>query len=157
MMNGWYIAPATAMGLLALALGIPQRAIAHGIQVSHQITQAVQIEAIYDTGEPMVNAQVAVFAPSDPSQPWLTGQTNDQGNFVFTPDAAQPGSWEVQVRQAGHGQIVSFSTAEDRVAAAATAGSTEEPGFTVLQTSLMMGSVIWGCVGTALFFSRGKR
>ncbi len=38
--------------------------------------------------------------------PWLTGICDQQGRFSFTPDPDLPGTWDVQVRQAGHGDII---------------------------------------------------
>lgn len=161
--------------LVALALPavlLPSAAWAHGVKLEYQVTQAIQITAAYDTGEPMDNAQVVVFSPTDPSQPWLTGTTDQQGRFTFTPDSTQPGTWEVQVRQAGHGDILAIpiegeaatpgsttSGAVDTVtdAPATVAPAASGPSYTALQQGLLVGSVVWGCVGTAFFFARPKK
>jgi nickel transport protein len=92
-----------------------------------------------------------VYAPDDPSTPWLTGVCDDEGRFSFVPDTSKPGMWDVQVRQAGHGDIVHIPVGED----AAVSGSTG--GYTTLQIVLMALCVVWGSVGTALYFSRRKR
>jgi nickel transport protein len=157
-------------------IGWQVKAIAHGVAIEYQSTQAYEIRAVYDSGEPMAEVQVAVFAPSNPTEPWLQGTTDREGRFLFTPDA--PGNWEVQIRQAGHGDIVTIPVSNSVGAApkasAATANSaTANPSpdtvatpsnaiatsnsYSPLQKGLMMGSVIWGCLGTALFFSRGKK
>lgn len=96
----------------------------------------------------MANAQVAVYSPKDTETPWQTGSTNAQGEFTFTPDSSTPGSWEVVVRQAGHGKAVTIPL-----------GGTVEPNrqSTALSNFLAGGAAIWGFVGTALFFSRGSR
>ena len=65
---------------------------------------------------------------------------------MFTPDSTKPGTWDVQVRQAGHGDMIHIPIGEDL----ALTGTT---GYTTLQIMLMGASVIWGFVGTALFFS----
>jgi nickel transport protein len=158
---------------LLCVMGWQTRTSAHGVVLDYQSTQAYEIQAAYDTGEPMANAQVVVFSPDDPATPWLTSTTDAQGRFLFSPSA--PGNWEVQVRQAGHGDILvipvetgsvqpeadTVSTAEtndtpstDNSSPTAIAGTS---GYSPLQKSLMIGAVVWGCVGTALFFSRGKR
>lgn len=161
------------------------RALAHGVAIDYQETQAIEITALFDTGEPMANAQVVVYAPSDPSTPWMTGTTTETGIFTFTPDRSQAGNWEVSVRQAGHGEILSIpveteaSEAEEppgegTTQAGADATEAEEPtatettrinqttqpsprSLTPMQRALMAGSALWGFVGTALFFTRGKR
>ena len=138
-----------ALSTFLLALGLAATASAHGVKIEYQINVAVEILAAYDTGEPMAGGQVAVYAPDDPSTPWLTGVCDEEGRFTFTPDPAKPGTWDVQVRQAGHGDMVHIPIGED----VAMSGST---GYTPLQIVLMGACVVWGFVGTALFFSRGR-
>jgi nickel transport protein len=134
---------------LLLTLGLTMTASAHGARIEYQISMAVEIHATYDTGEPMAGGQVAVYAPDDPSTPWLTGVCDEEGRFSFTPDSSRPGTWDVQVRQSGHGDMVHIPIGEG----VAVAGGT---GYTPLQIVLMAVCVIWGFVGTALFFSRRR-
>ncbi|MEB3213108.1 MAG: hypothetical protein VKL39_17285, partial [Leptolyngbyaceae bacterium] len=163
MKRTWMNHPSTQHVLLAVmggvAIALPQRAIAHGSQIDYREVPAVEIQANYDTGEPFANAQVSVFAPDDPAEPWLTGTTDDQGRFTFTPDRAIAGNWDVQVRQAGHGDIVSIplGTASGSSTVAST-GFGASQATSPLQKLVMVASVVWGCVGTALFFSaRSKK
>jgi nickel transport protein len=173
-----------------LLLGVTERAIAHGVVLEYNTTQAYAVTATYDTGRPMVEAQVAVFSPENPSEPWMVGTTDAEGRFLFTPPS--PGNWEVQVRQAGHGDLVVIAVEGEAIAAAPTAESespsleatdamdapgvdaetamgspattstlgepsnngSSSPPITGLQRGLMAGSVVWGFVGTALFFSQ---
>jgi len=111
---------------------------------------AIEIVAKYDNGEPMDGAQVVVYAPDDASTPWLTGSCDDEGRFTFMPDSSKPGTWDVQVRKAGHGDIVHISVGEDTVVSGGTSS------YSVLQIVLMVACVIWGGVGTALYFSRRR-
>ncbi|ASC71127.1 Carboxypeptidase regulatory-like domain protein [Halomicronema hongdechloris C2206] len=136
-----------------IAIAMP--AWGHGVDLGYRQTQAVEITATFDSGEPMANAQVAVYAPDDPSQPWLTGTTDEQGRFVFSPDRAEAGTWEVTVRQAGHGDVIAIPVDED---AGATLATTSGHGdLSPLQRWVLAAAVIWGFIGTALFFARGKR
>ncbi|MEM6433259.1 MAG: carboxypeptidase-like regulatory domain-containing protein [Cyanobacteria bacterium P01_D01_bin.115] len=130
----------------------PFAALAHGAHVQSRTTSAVEIQAAYDSGEPMAAATVQVFAPDDPETPRFTGVTDAAGRFVFIPP--QPGDWEVSVRQAGHGDIAVIPVEADGVIAA---GFTQPTGLTPLQRGVVLGAVAWGCVGTALFCLRGKR
>ena len=127
-------------------------ALAHGAHVQSRTTAAVEIQAAYDSGEPMVAATVQVFAPDDPETPRFTGVTDTAGRFVVIPP--QPGNWEVSVRQAGHGDIAVIPVEAN---GAIAAGFTQPAGLTPLQRVVVLGAVAWGCVGTALFFRRGKR
>jgi nickel transport protein len=132
-----------------LLLSMTRATFAHGAKIEYTVGMAVEIQASYDTGEPMASGQVTVYAPDDPSTPWLTGVCDQEGRFVFAPDTSKPGTWDVQVRRAGHGDIVHIEIG----AGAATSGGV---GLTTPQILLMAACVTWGCIGTALFFSRKR-
>jgi nickel transport protein len=150
--------------------GFPERAIAHGVKLEHQTVRAIEIEATYDSGTPIANAQVIVYAPEDPATPWLKGTTDDKGNFIFIPDPSQSGYWEVKVRQAGHGGIVTISSQSFNSDTGSKTPSAlevkEGKNQIVLSNSfsrdyslrkwLAIASVVWGFIGTAFFFYRSK-
>mgnify|MGYP005845179355 CR=1 FL=1 len=130
---------------------------AHGVKINSRSSQAIEIEAMYDSGEPMSNGQVTIYAPDEPSTPWLEGTTDDRGRFLFMPDLEKSGNWEVKVRQAGHGNLISIAIEEsadsnNSVIVSHNSGSNYSP----IQTTVMIASIIWGCVGTALYFSQKK-
>ncbi|WP_204139759.1 carboxypeptidase-like regulatory domain-containing protein [Halomicronema sp. CCY15110] len=141
------------LGMMAIAIGgLPMAALAHGAHIQARTATAMEIQANYDSGEPMAEATVQVFAPDDPQTPVYTGLTDADGKFVFVPTA--PGDWEVSVRQAGHGDIAVVPV-ESEGAIAST--FTNDAGLTLLQRGMVAGAVTWGCVGTALYFGqRGK-
>jgi nickel transport protein len=122
------------------------QAYAHGAHVEYTGNIEIEIVAKYDSGEPMDGAQVVVYAPDEPSTPWLTGTCDDEGRFTFTPDISNPGTWDVQVRQAGHGDIVHIPVGEGML------GSGGTGGYSVLQIVVMAVCVICGIVGTGLYF-----
>jgi nickel transport protein len=135
--------------VLTLLMALPLPAYAHGARIEYTVDMTVEIVAAYDNGEPMAGAQVTVYAPDDPINPWLTDFCDDEGRFSFTPDTTKTGTWDVQVRQAGHGDIVHIPIEAGSVA---TSGG----GMTPLQIVLMAVCVVWGSIGTALYFSRRK-
>jgi nickel transport protein len=139
---------------LAAIVGVcaPVAVLAHGAHIQSRTATAVEIQAAYDSGDPMAEAQVQVYAPDDPQTPVVTGLTDTAGRFVFVPD--QPGNWEISVRQAGHGDIAVIPVTSDGGLAE---GFTNDGGLTLLQRVVVAGAVTWGCLGTALFFWRGKR
>ncbi|AFY85143.1 hypothetical protein [Oscillatoria acuminata] len=161
---------AFASGLFAWALGNPLPAIAHGVEVTHQTLEAVEVQALYDTGDPMSNAQVTVYAPNDPETPWKQGTADQNGRFLFAPDPSLAGNWAVRVRQAGHGGIINVAIAPETPPETAVAPpdatevpevapnsrtlSSPSPSVNPLPTGLAIASGVWGFVGTALFFSR---
>lgn len=133
-----------------LTMGLTGAVYAHGARIEYTLSTAVELVATYDTGEPMAGGQVTVYAPDDPATPWLTGECDDEGRYVFMPDPDKLGTWDVQVRQAGHGDIVHIAIGEG---VAGSGGG----GLSVAQIVLMAACAIWGFVGTALFFvSRGR-
>ena len=136
------------VGLVIILL--PMHAYAHGARIEYKSSMAIEIVAKFDSGEPMDGAQVVVYAPDAPSTPWLTGICDGEGRFTFTPDSEKPGTWDVQVRQAGHGDIIHIPVGEGTVSTASSGG------YSVLQIVLMSVCVIWGIVGTALYLSRRK-
>ena len=138
---------------------VPKQVLAHGASIDYRETSAITIEAKYDDGTPMANAQVVVYAPSDRATPWLKGTTDDSGNFTFVPDtdAENVGDWDVKVRQAGHGDITSIPITEDVGGNAAKAQlSSDGSGYSSAQKAVMAAAVGWGFIGTALFFARSK-
>jgi nickel transport protein len=148
--NKW-IAIAAVIGVLVLSLLLPATALAHGVNIQYSSDIKIEIVAKYDTGEPMAGAQVKVYAPDDPTTPWLTGVCDDEGHFSFTPDASKPGTWDVQVRLAGHGGMIHIPVGGDSTATSGGIG-----GYSYLQIALMAACVIWGCIGTALYFRRRR-
>ncbi|NJL82261.1 MAG: carboxypeptidase regulatory-like domain-containing protein [Chloroflexaceae bacterium] len=153
------------LGTVSL-IGLPGAVLAHGATVEYRQVQAIEIDATYSGGQPMGNAQVTVYAPNNPAKPWLTGMTDPQGRFSFTPDPAQPGNWEVKVRQAGHGDLVTVPVREE---IALSPSKTKESASlsrwvargdrdyaSKTQQVLLGAAGVWGFFGTALFFARRK-
>lgn len=141
-----------ALTCLILALAWAARPTsAHGTDIRYQPTTAIEIVAQFDNGEPMAEAQVVVYAPNDPETPWLKGQCDEDGRFVFTPDTTISGDWAVSVRTAGHGEMLHIPIDDQQTIILNQAAPTSP-----MQTVLMVGSVLWGFIGTALFFSRRK-
>ncbi len=150
MRNKWR-AIAAVIGVLVLSLLLPAEALAHGVNIQYTSDIEITIVARYDTGTPMAGAQVTVYAPDDPTTPWLTGACDDKGRFSFTPDTSRPGIWDVQVRLAGHGGMVHIPVGEG------TATSGGIGGYSYLQVALMAACVIWGSIGTAFYFRRRRQ
>lgn len=149
------------LGVLLFSLICLSTADAHGVKIAYTTTTAVvvKLQAHFDSGEPMTGGQVTIYAPDNPSSPWLTGTCDEQGRFQFTPDPAIPGTWEVQVRLAGHGDIVYVPIGAADHATAPSGTVTQimsDSSYSPLQLVVMGGSVVWGLFGTALFFSNRR-
>jgi len=144
--------------ILFLAIGLSllpkaPSAYAHGALV--EVTPAaVEVKAAFDTGEPMDNAQVRVYSPADLEMPAIVGETDSEGRFVFSPDAslsAVDGRWEVMVRKAGHGHTTSFELGDGVLQTETGSLATSQSRFTP-QHWISVAAIIWGFVGTALYF-----
>lgn len=99
--------------LAALFVFTPGVAQAHGSLIEYTIdSDGVTLQAMYDGGMPMAEAQIIIFAPNDPAKPWRLDQTDTEGFFSFTPDVELEGEWAVQARQAGHGAMIHFVVGE---------------------------------------------
>jgi len=128
----------------------------HGVGFSHGTkyeilpVQSIQIRALFESGEVMAGARVLVFRPEETvaSDTLLTDQ---EGVFSFTPHKA--GIWVFQVRQKdGHGMRINLPVTEDLL----PDRSAQNAGPDVVQKSIMALCVLWGLIGTALFFKRRK-
>jgi nickel transport protein len=155
------------------------------LQMAVQIE--IELEAKFDSGEPMKEGQVSIYTPDDPVNVWLEGKCDDEGKFIFTPDLTRQGIWEIQVRLAGHGdwlridiqpellsvgltqiideninpKIMASLQGIDQEKLTSTVRTSDDDdnnssGYSTGQIILMAGSVIWGFVGTTLFFSRKR-
>ena len=135
-------------------LNWPTKIYAHGSKINYRQTRAIEIKATYDDGTPMAEAQIVVYAPNNPSIPWMKGQTDAKGKFTFIPNYKIAGNWDIKVRQSGHGSTIAIPVSNK--ANLTTQISTGNPQYTVMQKLVMTAVTTWGFVGTALFFSRRK-
>ncbi len=145
--------------LLILLIIVPivtwsTRIYAHGSRINYRETKAIEILATHDDGTPMDKAQVVIYAPNDPSIPWMKGETDAQGNFTFIPNYEISGNWDIKVRQSGHGGIITIPISNNKNFKAQI--NTNNLEYTTMQKLVMTLVSIWGFVGTALFFSRRK-
>ena len=125
---------------------------AHGAYIDTRNTTTVEIQANYDSGDPLAEAQVLIYAPTDAESARFEGVTDLEGKFSFSPD--QPGSWEVTVREAGHGAVTTIPVSET---GAVTTSLSANSQLSPLQRAITMGAIVWGFIGTALYFRRTKR
>jgi nickel transport protein len=141
--------PFPAALLLSLLAPWPATGLAHGVSLEIGTATEFRILARFENGSPMAGAQVVVYGPQDPRSPLETGVADAEGIYRFQPDPALPGEWTVQVRQAGHGAVAYLQVEADGLGTV-RANATVTP----LQRALFIGAVLWGILGTVLFFRR---
>lgn len=121
---------------------------AHGTKYEILPEKVIGIKAMYDTGEPMANAKVRIFAP-DETKASCTTESDSNGVFYLTPDRA--GTWTMQVRdRGGHGMRINLPVDESMRLTQARTGS----GINYIQKVIAALCIVWGCIGTALYFKR---
>lgn len=135
--------------ILALVVSI----FAHGTKYEILQDKIIGIKAMLDTGDPIAHAKVLIFAPED-SKVTHTTNTDSNGVFYFTPDKA--GIWTLQVRaKGGHGMRINLTVDESMQLAGNHKGI--HSGTTYFQKVIMAICVVWGCIGTALYFRRKEK
>lgn len=134
------LAVLTAAAFWFLASSAPT-AKAHGTLITFSATYTAQGK--FEGGEVMSNAEVSIFTPEDPETPWEQGIADEEGRYTFTPDGDLVGDWTVSYRSAGHGDIAYIPVGVSTGAGGLTGG---------LQRGVMAIAVIWGFIGTALYF-----
>jgi len=98
------------IAIAGLSLAVhPKLAMAHAVETNYAmdlLTTELEFTSTFSTGEPMQNAEVLVYAPGNPTEPWITGKTDDAGRFAFMPDTKQVGEWTVHIQKEGHADIL---------------------------------------------------
>ena len=143
-------------GLLSLFLFLfitVPAALAHGAVIELAVVDddTVAIHAEFDTGEPMSEAQIIVYAADNPREAWLTGVADENGEYTFDLDTSLAGRWSVTVRTAGHGDIRYLYVANN--GAIELEEISERPAWL---TFLMAAGVVIVLGGTAYWYSRPK-
>lgn len=126
-------------------------AYSHGTEYEIIRSELVVIRASLDTGEAMAESDVLIFAPGETDVSDKT-ITDKDGVFSFLPD--KPGTWIIQVRgKEGHGLRINLDIDESLKLAADQNLSSAIP---LLQKIVMVICVLWGFIGTFLYFKRRK-
>lgn len=119
------------------------------------INRSVRIQALFDSGEPVSNADVLVFPP-EASMPVDTLRSDSSGVFVFSPDTIDTvsGRWVLQVRdKGGHGLRINYDVPDtDSLTVGISSADSSIPK--PFRMWICAACVVWGFIGTALFFKR---
>ena len=139
--------------LLLLCVWPVPAVLAHGTNITLTVVDGDQLElhALFETGEPMSEAQVVVYAADNPRQAWHTGVADTEGFYTFDVDTSIPGDWAISIRTAGHGELLHFTVSEAGVINA------EQPsGRPWWQTALAAFVVLLALGGIARYYARPK-
>jgi len=147
---------AAAVGLAAL----PTKAMAHQVQTNYFVNDragdSLELRTTFGNGEPLKGAKVTVYSPDQPLRARITGTTDSQGRFTFDPDEAISGDWEVNIKRAGHQDILTVPVTEEGIDLdlMASNGVIDQGGSDVhyagsLWTAVGSIAVALACVGAA--------
>ena len=141
------------LALLTAFLLVPTL-LAHGTSIELSVEgRTINMHAIFDTGDPMSEAQIVVYAADNPREAWHTGVADVEGNYSFDIDPTIAGQWAISVRTAGHGELLHFEVLSNGSIDVEQSG-----GRSPLQTGLMAGGVLVVLGSVAWYFSRpGKK
>mgnify|MGYP001797396807 CR=1 FL=1 len=109
--------------MFAAVLGmatLPTKAMAHQVQTNYYLNdqannESIEFRTTFGNGEPLKGAKVTVYAPDQPLRARATGVTDSQGRFTFAPDEAINGEWEVNIKRAGHQDILTVPVTEEGI------------------------------------------
>lgn len=93
---------------LFILCGFSDAALAHAIETDYAfdlIRSELAFTSTFSNGEAVAGAEVKIYAPNSPEQPWAEAVMDEQGNFSFLPDTSMPGEWKIQIKQEGHEDI----------------------------------------------------
>lgn len=92
-----------AIAIFISLLAFPGDALAHSVLTNYHLRgEALEIEAVFSTGEAFANADVVVHPPTDSNLPETKGLTDENGLFLFEPDYSVMGNWAVEIGEDSH-------------------------------------------------------
>ena len=123
---------------------------AHGARYKI-INGGIGIEARYSDDTPMSDSDVNVFSADNLEETYVTGITDQNGRFLFLPDKS--GEWILKVSDGmGHGVEAKIELDKDFKITGST--SDEHSHLSHIQIIIMAICVMWGFIGTALYFKK---
>lgn len=136
--------------IFILILIMPTVIYAHGV-VYEFVQNKVCIKVSYESGEAFYPATVKVYRP-DEKKVSMKSKTDENGFFSFEPDIA--GKWILMFQDSsGHGTRVNVNIKDDLTLDI----ENSVDSISVFQKIIMGICVIWGFVGTALFFIKRRK
>jgi nickel transport protein len=92
--------------ILGLLLGLslsPTVALAHQVETNYFLqSKGLELKSIFSNGDAFKNAKIVIYSPENSEQPWLEGQTDQNGDFLFTPDPTINGNWTIEIGEDNH-------------------------------------------------------
>jgi nickel transport protein len=150
--------------MVSVWLGFPGAAAAHSVQTDYLISSQSEMDlaVTFSTGEAFEKAPVKIYAPNNPTKPWLEGKTDAQGRFAFKPDPALKGDWRLEVgvvNTGDHGDILTVPVGEKGIESkriSATIAPQESAAQPQEHLSGIRFAVVYGILGGLLLLTRKR-
>jgi len=126
---------------------------AHGTHSEIISDGLIGVRAFFQDGTPIAHAEATIFPPAAQTPSHKT-VTDSNGVVCFRPD--NPGTWTVRIsNNKGHGVRIKVDVKDHQIAQGV---DTDRHGGrpTYIQMVITGLAVIWGFVGTALYFRQRK-
>lgn len=140
------------IGFLLYLFYIPQIdniLLAHGLLYDLKMGKTLIIKVGYDGGEPMSYSEIKIYSPDGDKLEYQNGFTDANGNFAFIPNRA--GKWKIVISD-GMGHVFS----KDLMVNEGIKIEAITQGLGPWQKLIIAISIVWGLIGTALYFKRVK-
>jgi nickel transport protein len=122
----------------------------HGVSTKIINKGIVGIRFAYEGGNPFSNVKVKIYSPDDASTPFIVASTDTAGYVYFAP--TKRGEWIIVAKdEGGHAKRVNLNVDESFAVQSAASGNLNS-----LQKLILGIAVVWGFIGTALFFKSRK-
>ena len=126
---------------------------AHGNRYEVLQMGIVGVKAFFNTGEPMAGARVLIFSPNT-SVVYYKTETDKNGVVTFCPDKS--GLWSLMIKDnTGHGMKINLEI-DDTMSISRNQNNYVQKPTAFFQKIIMVICVLWGFIGTALFFRSKK-
>ena len=136
--------------ILSLLLLCTLDLFSHGVSTKIIKKGIVGIRFAYEGGNAFSNVKVKIYSPDDASKPFIVTSTDTAGYVYFAP--TKKGEWIVVAKdEGGHAKRVNLNIDDSFSVQSKSAGE-----MTPLQKLIMGLAVVWGFIGTALFFKGRK-
>lgn len=103
--------------LMLVLSAVSSLALAHGTDIKLKVVNSNQLEVLaqFDANEPMVNAQILIYAANKPESVWQQGTADEKGWFIADIDTSIEGIWALSIRTAGHGELRHFEVRNSQI------------------------------------------
>ena len=107
------------VGLICASLlaVMADQAMGHSVETDYLLSpdNGLALDVNFSTGEPLAEAPVKIYSPDNPEEPWMEGETDENGQFSFLPEDGIEGEWTVEIGEKSHADFLSVPVKDDGI------------------------------------------